>query len=308
MKIDEVTVHCASHSSAIAFLRSRNILRREAPPCEICEEEMSVVKTEPGEVHTWSCRHHDSEQLSERHGSFLEGEKISYEDFTMLVYLWTHEIRLSTTAEMVGLAESTVERWFASFQTVCSDHFANNLASIGGVGHLVQIDTFEYAISRKRKKNHDDDHDDDDDDDDGDDDDDDCIATQRMVFAGLDTTTNLGFVVSLPDRSTSTLLSLIETFILPGSTVHSYKRDVYKKKIGKIPVNPPFIHRMVNQLNAVKCMWGNCKTRLTAMQGLVSTRLPSYLDEFMWRQRYGRTHTEAFDNLLLHISQLYVTP
>ena len=42
------------------------------------------------------------------------------------------------------------------------------------------------------------------------------------------------------------------------------------------------------------------------MKGVHSHQLPSYLDEFMWRERYGATREQAFDSILVDISLQYV--
>ena len=41
------------------------------------------------------------------------------------------------------------------------------------------------------------------------------------------------------------------------------------------------------------------------MRGVDSNQLPSYLDEFMWMERYGKTREERFDNIIRDISQQY---
>jgi len=41
------------------------------------------------------------------------------------------------------------------------------------------------------------------------------------------------------------------------------------------------------------------------MKGCHATQLPSYLDEFMWRELYGRTKSTAFNNIMADIAQQY---
>ena len=47
------------------------------------------------------------------------------------------------------------------------------------------------------------------------------------------------------------------------------------------------------------------KIKLKRMRGMHRHQLPSYLDEFMWRERKGRTTSDAFKNILHEISSLY---
>ena len=42
--------------------------------------------------------------------------------------------------------------------------------------------------------------------------------------------------------------------------------------------------------------------KLKRMRGTTREMLPSYLDEEMWRDRFGQ---EAYDNIILHIAEQY---
>ena len=79
-------------------------------------------------------------------------------------------------------------------------------------------------------------------------------------------------------------------------------------------VNPPYQHRTVNHsqefvnangntTNHAEAMWNSCKRKFKPMVGTNQNILPFYLDEFMWQLRYSNN---AFDNILLHISQWFV--
>jgi hypothetical protein len=47
------------------------------------------------------------------------------------------------------------------------------------------------------------------------------------------------------------------------------------------------------------------KIKNKAMSGTSKEKLPSYLDEFQWRQLYGEKTPAAFDNILQQISIFY---
>ena len=42
------------------------------------------------------------------------------------------------------------------------------------------------------------------------------------------------------------------------------------------------------------------------LKGVNSLQLPTYLDEFMWRERYGSASEDAFNSVLRDISLQYV--
>ena len=85
----------------------------------------------------------------------------------------------------------------------------------------------------------------------------------------------------------------------------------------ELPHPQPYRHATVNHsqhfvdpqtgvhTNNVEALWSRCKNRFKQMNGTSDNLIPSYIDEFMWRQFYGSTASEAFDNILLHISQRY---
>ena len=55
----------------------------------------------------------------------------------------------------------------------------------------------------------------------------------------------------------------------------------------------------------VESYWNRVKTKLKRMKGCDSNQLPGYLDEFMWRERYGRSASEALHNIMQNISDQY---
>ena len=44
------------------------------------------------------------------------------------------------------------------------------------------------------------------------------------------------------------------------------------------------------------------------MRGVCRDNLPSYLDEYMWRERYGQTTHESFNKVLEHIAEKHPLP
>ena len=76
---------------------------------------------------------------------------------------------------------------------------------------------------------------------------------------------------------------------------------------------PPYDHVSVNHqlqfvnatddtTNHIEAMWARCKKKFKQMHGTSEEMVLAYLEEFMSRQRFGKTPDECFDNLLTHIS------
>ena len=100
-------------------------------------------------------------------------------------------------------------------------------------------------------------------------------------------------------RDAATLLPIIQANVAPESVVHSNQWRAYTR----LPtINT---HHTVNQsLNFVdpvtgvhtqhaESYWNRVKLKLKAMKGCHAHQVPSYLDEFMCRERYATTGERA---------------
>ena len=52
----------------------------------------------------------------------------------------------------------------------------------------------------------------------------------------------------------------------------------------------------------IESYWNRVKLRFKCMKGVDTRQLPSYLDEFMWRERYGQDPTTLLDNICRDIA------
>ena len=59
--------------------------------------------------------------------------------------------------------------------------------------------------------------------------------------------------------------------------------------------------------NHVEAHWSEFKQRFKSMHGTQEPMIPSYLDEFMWRERYGTNCEQALNSLMFHISEKHQT-
>ena len=60
--------------------------------------------------------------------------------------------------------------------------------------------------------------------------------------------------------------------------------------------------------NLVENYWKNAKRRFKAMSGTNQEMLPGHLDEFMWRQKNGKTPQAAFNSIIEHLAHYYTAP
>ena len=117
----------------------------------------------------------------------------------------------------------------------------------------------------------------------------------------------LGFMQVVPQRTAATLLPLIQQHVAPGTVIHSDQWASYNQ-VGTLP--NVSAHRTVNHsvefvsqsgvhTQNVESYWNRSKMKLKAKE------VPSYLDEFMWRERFGKTSREAMDSIIRDIAQQY---
>ena len=118
-------------------------------------------------------------------------------------------------------------------------------------------------------------------------------------------------------QDAATLLSIINNHVTPGTIVHSDEWAAYNR-IGSSPnvgshltVNHSltFVDLVTGtHTQHVESYWNRCKTKLKRMKGCVDHQIPSYLDEFMWRERYGNSRVLAFNNVLRDNAGQYPVP
>ena len=115
-------------------------------------------------------------------------------------------------------------------------------------------------------------------------------------------------------RDAATLLPIINDHTAPGTIVHSDEWAAYRS-VQNLPnvSNHGTVNHSVTFVDPttgvhtqnVESYWCRVKTKLKRMRGCHAHQLPSYLDEFMWRERYGKTAPDALENIMRDIAQQY---
>ena len=124
----------------------------------------------------------------------------------------------------------------------------------------------------------------------------------------------LGVMAIVPDRSAQTMLPVITQHLRPGTIVHSDQWAAYNRVQGIPAVRQ---HNVVNHsihfvnpatrvhTQNIESYWNRVKGKFKRMKGVHATMLPSYLDEFMWRERHGRNASAAMNSLCRDIALRY---
>ena len=134
------------------------------------------------------------------------------------------------------------------------------------------------------------------------------------MFGLVDTSQQpaLGYMEVVTSRDALTLLPIIQRHVAAGSVVHSDQWRAYSQ-VGTLPnvASHSTVNHQINFVDPVsgvhtqhvESYWNRSKTKLKRMKGCHAHQLPSYLDEFMWRERHGSTKSIAFQNMMRDIAQ-----
>ena len=134
------------------------------------------------------------------------------------------------------------------------------------------------------------------------------------VFGLVDTsvTPALGYMEIVNDRRAVTLLPIIQAHVAPGTTIHSDQWAAYNNMLSLPNVSSysavnhslHFVDPVTGtHTQNVESYWNRVKTKFKRMKGCDGHQLPSYLDEFMWRERFTTSHKDAFNSILGEIAQ-----
>lgn len=231
-----------------------------------------------------------------RAGSFFEKSKISLDKWLLLIHHWATDSKVNTTAAAVGVSRVSVMQCNAFLREVCSQKLLQTPIVLGGQGVILHIDEscFSHKVKAHRGR-----------------------PPQQIVwvFGIVDTSFQpaLGYMRIVDRRDQATLLPIIASVAAPGSVIHSDEWAAYhaiQRQLG-------LTHRTVNHsvefvtstgvhTNTIESYWNRVKMKIKSMRGCTRDQLSSYLDEYMWKERYGRTAGDAFNSMLSHIAEFYL--
>ena len=238
--------------------------------------------------------------LSIRFDSFFAKSKLPLNIWIHIIQLWAFDTPLKTLLEYVEVSEKAAIDCYNFLRDICSWKLLQQPVILGGRGCTVQIGESLFKHKPKYHRGR-------------------ATAQEKWVFGIVDVSTQpaTGYMELVPRRDAATLLPIIRQHVHPGSTIHSDEWRAYSS----LQYDPHYHHYTVNHsLNFVnpvtgvhtqhvESYWGRAKAKLKRMHGTSDRLLPSYLDEFMWRERYsGGVATEAFFHIFEHIAEKYPLP
>ena len=124
---------------------------------------------------------------------------------------------------------------------------------------------------------------------------------------------SLGYMEIVNNRTAATLLPIIQNHVHPGTTVWSDQWSAYGTvgSLANVSTHATVNHSVtfvapsgVHTQN-IESYWNTIKIKLKRMRGCTADQLPSYLEEFVYRKRYGITCRQMFNSIASDIAQEY---
>ena len=211
----------------------------------------------------------------------------------MIIHAWSKGSRICDYANELNLSANSLGQHFIHLREVCSMQILSMDLRMGGPGVVIEIDESQFRHKPKHHRGR-------------------GPVSTVWVFGMVDTSTSpsIGIMKVVPDRSAATLLPIIYDNIRPGSIIHSDQWAAYTR----LRSDPQYNYRSVNHslhfvdpvtgvhTQSIESYWAKVKLPIKSMKGVHTEQLSSYLDERMWRDRFGGN---AFENICIHIASQY---
>ena len=132
-----------------------------------------------------------------------------------------------------------------------------------------------------------------------------------VIYHGMSLT--ILYMEAVAKRDKATLLPIIEKIVRPGSIIYSNEWRAYSQIQEKLGFQHQTVNHSVNFVDpatgvhtqAIESYWAKAKYKFKVMKSVSTESLPSYLDERMWRDRWGTSTEDAFNNLCKCIAEQY---
>jgi len=166
--------------------------------------------------------------------------------------------------------------------------FIDDIKPIGGENHTIEINETLYSKSKYHQGR---------------------LLNQQWIFGGICRETNEIIAYLVPDRSSVTLMEIIEKNILPGTTIVSDSWSSYNS-LDVLPYPQPYIHLKVNHkenfvdpatganTQKVERLWRSLKTTKVRYNGIARHHICLHLAEFIWRYRNIKKRDESFEKTI----------
>jgi transposase len=273
-------------STTIAFMQARGYLP-STKKCTACRRDMNLQQSaQTQDKCIWRCCR-CKRTTSIRKDTIYENRNMTLQKMLVLVYLTNLEVNQTNISAALDIEIAAISNFQVKLRDAYSQFLLNQNARLGGIGCVVEIDESLIAKTKPSRNARA------------------RPVTAKWVFGLFDRNQGLGIIRFVENRNAETLLPIIQEVCLPGTTIYSDGWSAYNQVARLGFQHEVVIHR--NEFvvtgtdihtNNVENYWKRCKSKLKRMNGCIPSQLSSYLDEFLWNERYGKSLHERFANTL----------
>lgn len=289
-------------TAVINYMKNHALLAT-ACNCTSCTQPMEFVSrpsSTTSDGFGWRCT---NQRCAKRHtyrtirtGSFFEKSRVTLDKWLYVIYLWSQQTKVTTVVKQTQVGEKTVIQMYQYLRDVCTAKLVNTPIDLGGAGTVVEID--ESLFNHKSKYNRGR-----------------RPQKEQWVFGLADTSHKpaITYLELVDKRDAATLLPIIRKAVKPGTIIHSDQWKAYSNIQRDLNLQHGTVNHSVNFIDpdtgvhtqTIESYWAKAKYRFKEMKGVSCHQLPSYLDERMWRDRWGSTTDDAYTNIIAHIAEQY---
>lgn len=286
----EILKFLEDEREAIYYCMDKELIAQERV---CCNRIMKLVQRQTGKNKGWyfrcttnGCR----KEISVRKDSFFSNSHLSIGQILVLTFYFVMgETNYESLKRKTGIChDKTICDWLSFLREICVCYFINHPQTIGGVNCVVECDE---ALLVKRKYNLG------------------RRVREQWVFMMYDVALKLGVILPVENRTSETLIPLMQQYILPGSVIYTDSALVYRC-LSELGFTHLFVNHKVGEwinyrtgctTNHVESVWQKVKNLNKIRFGTHRSTLASHLAEFMWLQKFGKD----FDMFLQHIKEVY---
>ncbi|XP_077288499.1 uncharacterized protein LOC143912916 [Arctopsyche grandis] len=297
-KWDLFSLHDATKNieECLQWLAKRRLIKNSCF-CIQCGYYTSLSKfAQTNDGFRWVCTRCNFRK-SIRSESFFFQSGNPFRKILLLIYLWCKDSLQTIIVDEVDVSKKTAIDWCNFCREECKKWNHRHVSEIGGIDEnfepvTVEIDEWDWYFDRKYHRGQ--------------------HRQGHCVLAGIEKLKdgNVGkcFSVVVPNRSADTLQKEILRHILPGSNIISKSGAAYDN----IPhiANGIYTHSFLDSNDSelhtqnFENMWLQAKRKLTHQCGTNHKLFATYLDEFVFRNRF-RSSTNLFGVFLTVIGENY---
>jgi len=291
-----IPLFCDDSFKVIQWLQQRQLLKSEVR-CDSCYCSMRWSKnSHSNDGYDWRCqRKHCTKykcSKSIRLGSLFANSRISLPKWFDIMYLWSERVEVKSTGNQVKIGHKSIILSYGSFREVCELYFKANPIELGGPGIIIEMDIF--CLSHNSKRIHGPEP---------------QLPISILCIVDNNCTPPIGFMEIIETKDLASLLPKILKVVEPGSIIHSKDWRAYRKIQGFSDTDEIVNHSVnfvdVNtsvHIQTIVSYWNKHRSYIKAMRGCRRNLLNSYLQEFMWRERFS---TNVLENLCEQIAIKY---